>query len=156
MSDSLQPYGPQPARLLCPWDSPGKDTGVGCHALLQGIISTQGIEATSTYSLLHWQAGFLPQHHLQIGSHLVCDILLWHPQKTSTVLYMQSNLQKQQIWQNTSYLRLEQQPEIMLCPRYRASTALEFENDLKRCMEPIIQFCNTHTNYEYWRNYINI
>ena len=36
------PHGPQPARLLCPWDSPGKDAGVGCHALLQGIFSTQG------------------------------------------------------------------------------------------------------------------
>ena len=30
------------ARLLCPWDSPGKNTGVGCHALLQGIVPTQG------------------------------------------------------------------------------------------------------------------
>ena len=28
----------QPARLLCPWDSPGKNTGVGCHALLQCMI----------------------------------------------------------------------------------------------------------------------
>ena len=39
-SDSLRPYGLQPARLLCPWDSPGKNTGVGCHFLLQGIFST--------------------------------------------------------------------------------------------------------------------
>ena len=31
---SLQPHGLQPARLLCPWNSPGKDTGVGCHSLL--------------------------------------------------------------------------------------------------------------------------
>ena len=31
------------ARLLCPWDSPGKNTGVGCHALLQGIFLTQGL-----------------------------------------------------------------------------------------------------------------
>ena len=29
-------------RLLCPWDSPGKSTGEGCHALLQGIFPTQG------------------------------------------------------------------------------------------------------------------
>ena len=29
-------------RLLCPWDSPGKNTGVGCHAHLQGIFPTQG------------------------------------------------------------------------------------------------------------------
>ena len=42
VSDSLQPYGLQPARLLCPWDSPGKNTGAGCHALLQGISWTQG------------------------------------------------------------------------------------------------------------------
>ena len=42
MSDSLWPHGLEPARLLCPWDSPGKETGVGCHALLQGIFPTQG------------------------------------------------------------------------------------------------------------------
>ena len=34
VSDSLQLHGLQPARLLYPWDSPGKNTGVGCHALL--------------------------------------------------------------------------------------------------------------------------
>ena len=35
MSDSLQPQRRQPTRLSCPWDSPGKNTGVGCHFLLQ-------------------------------------------------------------------------------------------------------------------------
>ena len=35
MSDSVQPHGLQPTRLLHPWDSPGKNTGVGCHFLLQ-------------------------------------------------------------------------------------------------------------------------
>ena len=43
MSDSVQPYGLQPVRLLCPWDSPGKNSGVCCHGLLQGIFSTQGL-----------------------------------------------------------------------------------------------------------------
>ena len=33
-SNSLQPWGLQPARLLCPWDAPGKNTGVSCHFLL--------------------------------------------------------------------------------------------------------------------------
>ena len=37
----LRPYGLLPARLLCPWDFPGKNTGVGCHALLQGIFPIQ-------------------------------------------------------------------------------------------------------------------
>ena len=44
-----------PHGLLCPWDSPGKDTGVGCHFLLQGIFPTQGWNLC----LLHWQADAL-------------------------------------------------------------------------------------------------
>ena len=35
MSDSVRPHRQQPTRLPCPWDSPGKNTGVGCHFLLQ-------------------------------------------------------------------------------------------------------------------------
>ena len=35
VSDSVQPHRPQPTRLPHPWDSPGKNTGVGCHFLLQ-------------------------------------------------------------------------------------------------------------------------
>ena len=42
MSNSLGPHGQQPTRLLCLWNSPGENTGVGCHALLQGIFPTQG------------------------------------------------------------------------------------------------------------------
>ena len=42
MSSSLQPHGLLPARLLCPWNSLGKNTALGCHFLLQGIFSTQG------------------------------------------------------------------------------------------------------------------
>ena len=49
MSDSLRPCGLSPTRLLRPWDSPGKNTGVGCHFLLQGIFLTQG----SNPGLLH-------------------------------------------------------------------------------------------------------
>ena len=63
MSDSLWPCGLQPSRLLCPWDSPDKTTGVGCHAppgiLLQGIFQTQGSNPC-LLRLLHWQAGSLP------------------------------------------------------------------------------------------------
>ena len=49
MSDSLWPSGLYPSRLLCPWNSPGKNTGVGCHSLLQGIFPTQG----SNLGVLH-------------------------------------------------------------------------------------------------------
>ena len=47
MSSSLLPYGLHPARLLCPWDSPGKNTGVSCHALFQGNLPNPGIEPRS-------------------------------------------------------------------------------------------------------------
>ena len=46
MSDSLQPYGLYPARLLCPWDSLVKNTGVVYHALLQGISWPRGWTAS--------------------------------------------------------------------------------------------------------------
>ena len=59
MSDSVQPYGLWPARLLCPWDSPGKTTEEGCHALLQEIFPNPGISPYLLH-LLHWQADSLP------------------------------------------------------------------------------------------------
>ena len=39
---TLRPHGLLPARLLCQWNSPGKNTGVGCHFLLQGIFLISG------------------------------------------------------------------------------------------------------------------
>ena len=58
-SNSLQSHVLQPARLLSPWNSPGKNTGVGCHFLLQGIFLIQGSHP-HRLSLLHWQAGSSP------------------------------------------------------------------------------------------------
>ena len=42
VSDSLPPHGLQATKLLGPWGFPGKNTGVGCRFLLQGIFPTQG------------------------------------------------------------------------------------------------------------------
>ena len=39
VSDSLRPHGLWPTRLLCPWDCPGKNTGVGCHASSRGSFN---------------------------------------------------------------------------------------------------------------------
>ena len=47
---TLQPCGLYPAKLLCPWNSPGKNTGVGCHFPFQGIFPTQGLNL----GLLHF------------------------------------------------------------------------------------------------------
>ena len=46
-----------PAGLLCPWDFPGKNNGVGSHFLLQGIFPT--------LHLLHWKVDSLPLNHLE-------------------------------------------------------------------------------------------
>ena len=56
-SDPLRPHGLWPARLLCPRDSPGKNTAAGCHALLQGIFLTQRSNP-HLLSLLHWGGVF--------------------------------------------------------------------------------------------------
>ena len=58
VSDSLQPHRLQPARPLCPWDSPGKKAGAGCHFLLRGVVLTQ----ESNQSLFSTLAGGCSHH----------------------------------------------------------------------------------------------
>ena len=53
------PHALQPAKLLCPWDFSGKNTGEGCHFLLQGILLTQKLNLR----LLHWPVDSLPLNH---------------------------------------------------------------------------------------------
>ena len=71
------PRGLEPTRLLCPWDSPGKNTGVGCHLLLQVIFPTQG----SSPGLTHYRQIV---YHL---SHLGSQIRTLHPQSLIAGLY---------------------------------------------------------------------
>ena len=63
VSYSWKPHGLQPTSSSCPWDSPGKNTGVGCHFLLQGIFPTQGWNLC-LLRLPHWQEDSLPLNHL--------------------------------------------------------------------------------------------
>ena len=50
---TLRPCGLKPVTFLCPWDSPGKNTGVGRHPLLEGMFLIQGSNS-GLLSLLHW------------------------------------------------------------------------------------------------------
>ena len=62
MSDSVRPHRWQPTRLPHPWDSPGKNTGVGCHLLLQCIkVKSESEVAQATSSSWHFQ-GLLQAH----------------------------------------------------------------------------------------------
>ena len=55
LSNFLPPHRLLLTRFLCPWNFPGKNAGVGCHFLLQGIFLTQGSNP-HLLRLLHWQA----------------------------------------------------------------------------------------------------
>ena len=64
----VTPWTVQPTRLFCPWNSPGKITGVGSHSLLQGIFLTQGlnlVSCTAGISLPYVPPG-KSQGHLEI------------------------------------------------------------------------------------------
>ena len=67
VSDSVPPYGLQPARLLCAWDSPGKRTGDDCRALLQGIFPTEGWKLHLYVSCIGRQ---VLNHQCHLGSRL--------------------------------------------------------------------------------------
>ena len=72
MSNFLWTCELEPARLLCPWDSPGKNNGVGCHAVLQGIFKIQESNLVSYVSYTGrflttsatWEALFYTQKYL--------------------------------------------------------------------------------------------
>ena len=58
----MWPHGLKPIRLLCPRDSPGKNTGVGFHFLLQGVFLTPGLNP----QLLHRQVDSLTRSHCKV------------------------------------------------------------------------------------------
>ena len=109
----LQSHGLKLTRLLCPRGFPGKNTGVGCHALLQGIFPTQG----SNLCLLHWQAdsSLLSQlsreAHWQIGM-TVCKIklfeeggmLLWRPRTWAQIHTLAIEPLTQTSWETISHV----------------------------------------------------
>ena len=99
----LQSHGLWPSRLLCPWDFPFRNTGVGCHALLQGILPTQGWKP----GLLHQQASSL------LGKLPLCCI-----PETSTLLYVNyTAINKQKTFlQDTAQhiIKLENMPYFLI------------------------------------------
>ena len=89
MSDCLRPHGLQPTRLLCPWDFPGRDTGVGCHFPLQEMVPNQG------WNLLHWQARFftteLPGTPMDTLSEFI-ELEIENCQELSSIKYLPTEI----------------------------------------------------------------
>ena len=85
VSVSLQLHGLQYTRLLCPWDFPGKNTGVCCHFLLQGIFPIQGLNL----GLLHYT--WIPYQLSHQGGPIMftfCLINKFIPEKLLTCTYL--------------------------------------------------------------------
>ena len=82
VSNSLQPHGLQSSRLLCPWNFSSKDTGVGCHFLLQGTFPTQGWNP-HLLCLLHLQADSLLLAPPGRPPMLLCAVRLFATPKTA-------------------------------------------------------------------------
>ena len=72
VSHSLWPHGLHSARVLCPWDFPGKNTGVGSHILLQGIFLTQGLNQRFL-CLLHRQVDSVLAEQPWNKSRMTCN-----------------------------------------------------------------------------------
>ena len=73
VSDSLQPHGLQPTRLLHPWDFPGKSTGVGCHCLLYywnivdlNVFLVPAVQKSESVICIHISTLFLGSSSLYI------------------------------------------------------------------------------------------
>ena len=87
MSNSLRPCGLYPTGLLCPSDFPGKNTGVSCHFILQGIFPTQRLNQHLLFGrriLYHWATGEdriqwikCPKGDDESESHSVISSSLW-------------------------------------------------------------------------------
>ena len=99
VSNSLRPHGLKPTRLLYLWNSPGKNTGVGCHSLLPGIFLTQG----SNPGLLHCRQ--IPYHLSLQGSPWVrmetsicmAESLCYSPETTKTLLINYTSIENKNV-----------------------------------------------------------
>ena len=91
MFDSLQPHGLQSTRLFCPWDSPGKNIGVGCHSLLQGNLPDSGIKPRSPalqailYGLSHQTLNQAPKPYEVVS--LIIFILQMNKPRSKEVMH---------------------------------------------------------------------
>ena len=91
VSDSVWPHGLQPTRLLCPWDSPGKNTGVGCHFLLQCVKVESESEVTQSCLTLSnpWTAAHQAPPSMGFsGQQYWSGVLLPSPMCTCRYMYM--------------------------------------------------------------------
>ena len=96
MSNSVQPHRRQPTRLPCPWDSPGKNTGVGCHFLLQCMQVTSESKVAQSYPTvcdpMDCSLSGSPVHGI-----FQARVMVWVAMSFSTWAYTQTKLKFKKI-----------------------------------------------------------
>ena len=113
MSNSLPSYGLQPARLLCPWYSPGKNTGVSCHAPLPGNLPDPGIEPASPMST--WVAKWSTHTYILLKVELSL-LFCWRSHQIARGLPSASpGINSVQLPEKNPHMFIEKQKYIMLC-----------------------------------------
>ena len=73
VSDSSRPHGLQPTRLLCPWDFPGKSTGVGCHCLLHESCIDKSISLLDKFHFSETAAVLKSNFKIDYGYYFLFD-----------------------------------------------------------------------------------
>ena len=140
MSDSLQPHGLQSARLLCPWTSPGQNTGGRSCFLLQGIFPTQGSNPEILYRLSHqgtqksfWtrQCQTEPWGETAQSCLTLCDCMVCSQQVPLSMEFC-----RQEYWSRLPYPSPEDLPDPGIKPR---SPALQADSLLSEPLGKILQ-----------------
>ena len=125
VSDSVRPHRQQPTRPRCPWDSPGKNTGVGCHFLLQCMrVKSESEVAQSCLTLsdpmdcslpgssvhgifqvrvLEWVAIAFSDICVMICYKMLCSVLIWCGMVSYTYWYVMITLTSQWLKHNRSF-----------------------------------------------------
>ena len=93
LTESSTSHGCHCTRLLCPWNSPGRNTGVGCHSLLRGIFPTQG----SPLHLLLWQADASPLSHWRCYCKASKDFVIWKETNFKSLKLLLLEVQKRYV-----------------------------------------------------------
>ena len=115
MPDSLWPHRLQPTRLLCPWDFPGKDTGVGCRFLLQGIFPAQGLNPGLLHcrQILYWLSCRGSHHNDYVRDILLSTSPSWpHWALICEVHYPSIPLHRQEDWGSESSTNLPKDTQL--------------------------------------------
>ena len=128
--DSVRPHRQQPTRLLCPWDSPSKNTGVGCHFLLPWMVCStakdsryplfiRGKSSDSEALHVHWD----------------------HERKRSRCLSFSSVLSPSEIWTSASVW--DSKDHFHLLMRFKNKPRVLFSPDLSRARRSVIWLQST-------------